>query len=1703
MHGKKNHTIYELLRSRAEHEPEAVSICTSGRRALTYRGLLSQVDSVVRSLVDVGVQANDRIAMVLPNGPETAVAFLGVAGAAVCAPLNPAYSRSEFEFYLSELNPKALLVQSGICSAATEIAEKYGISVMEVLPNAEKAAGTLALRTNERWITLRTESAKADDVALLLHTSGTTSRAKLVPLTHANLLASAGSIAATLKLTEADRCLNVMPLFHIHGLVGALLSSVIAGASVICTSGFDAEKFSPWLARLAPTWYTAVPTMHQAVLSGAQANPKLFNNHSLRFIRSSSSALPARVLQGLEELFHVPVIEAYGMTEAAHQIASNPLPPEQRKVGSVGLAGGPEISVMDESGNRLSSGEVGEIVIKGANVTLGYLNSAESNHESFAGEWFRTGDQGYIDGDGYLFITGRLKEMINRGGEKIAPREVEDVILHHPAVAQAIVFAMPHETLGQDVAAAVVVRKNATVTERELQRFIADQLAEFKVPRSVLFVDEIPTSATGKPQRVELAEKFAARISEERCQGFQAPRTRTEKALAAIWSQILGIERIGINDDFFHLGGDSIRAMQIVSRVRDVMQTELSIRSVFQTPTVAGLAQCIERSSPSNNSFCGSSAHLSTGNEPMPLSFAQQRLWFLEQLEPGIPVYNRPVVLRLTGKLNIEVLDRCLNEVIRRHESLRSSFPAIDGEPCLVISPNMTLLLPIVDLTSFSVNEREAEALRRAACESCQPFDLAAGPLLKARLFHLDVEKHLLLWLTHHIVSDGWSDGLLLGEITELYRAFVDGRVSPLADLPVQYSDYVLWQRSRSEEKWFAQDLNYWREQLKDAPPLLNLPTDRERPVVQTYRGARQFFSLPLGLTEALKELSRGEDVTLFMTLVAAFAVLLYRYTGQNDVSIGVPVSGRGRVETEDVIGVFVNTVVLRTEMSDDLTVSALLRQTREVAIAAYAHQDLPFEKVVEVMRPDRDLSRAPLFQVMFQLRNLPKRGVNVPGLEVESISLDIGVSKFDLSLEITDDSKGLECRFEYNNDLFDTATILRMQHHFRNLLENFVGHSDQRISELTFLTEMERHQLLVKWNNTKKDYADNSCVHQLFEAHAERIPNAIAVVFEDQSFTYQELNHRANQLAHHLRKLGVGPESLVGICMEPSLNMVVGLLGVLKAGGAYVPLDPAYPKERLALMLQDSQMSVLVSQQQVAVSLPEHSARVVCLDRDWSKISRESEKKPDGFDTLSENLAYAIFTSGSTGRPKGVAVAHRAVINVLTHMREQLGLSNLDTLPHVASLSFDISALEIFLPLITGASVAVVRREAAADGSQLMKTLSDSGATVMHATPATWRLLLEAGWRGSDQLTILCGGEALQYELADQLSTRSSSVWNLYGPTETTIYSSSALYRRDFSGRTSTVPIGQPIGNTQIYLLDSRLQPVPVSVTGELYIGGAGLARGYLNRPEVTAEKFIPDPFSSEPGARLYKSGDLARYMPDGKIKYLGRVDHQVKIRGYRIECGEIESALGQHPAVRESVVVAREGSRGDSLSSFGTFERLVAYVVAAQTSVPSTNELRDFLKQKLPDYMLPSVFVLLDALPLTPNGKVDRRVLPIPDQRRPELETFFVAPRTEVEEILARIWTDVLNLEKVGIHDNFFDLGGHSLLATQVLSRVRSVFRMELSLRTLFDHRTVHELAKTITKLRGESVISEEISETLSAIESLSEEETVGSLVKERFAG
>lgn len=1016
---------------------------------------------------------------------------------------------------------------------------------------------------------------------------------------------------------------------------------------------------------------------------------------------------------------------------------------------------------------------------------------------------------------------------------------------------------------------------------------------------------------------------------------------------------------------------------------------------------------------------------------PALLSFTQQRVWFMEQLAPDSAAYNMPTALRLSGPLHREALVRSLTRIVARHSSLRTRFlPGKDGEPVQMIGP-APARFPLCeeDLTHLPEPKRWPAAELSFAAEALRPFDLTADLLLRCRLLKLGDEEHLFIFTLHHIAADGWSGGIFMSELSRLYEAGLVGREADLAPLSVEYIDYARWQRERLQGAAMERQLRYWTRQLSGSLPVLELPADRPRPALPSYRGAHRQRDLPKALSDGLKALGRQEGASLFMILLAAFNTLLHRYSRQEDLIIGTTVANRGRTEVEQLIGFFANTLVLRTDMSGNPTFRELIRRAKEVALGAFEYQEMPFERLVEVLQPDRNLSHSPIFQVMFILHNTPMEPPALAGMTAHQVFLREGTAKVDLWLSLAERPTGLLANMEYSTDLFEAETIDRMLAHFETLLAQIVANPDSRIADLDLLPPGERHLVLEAFNQTDAPYPNAASIHALIEAQAERTPLRPALRFAGESLSYAELNRRANRLAHWLRSRGVGPDDLVGICMERSEAMVIAMLATLKAGGAYVPLDPAYPAERIAFMQADAGLKLLLTD-----PLPDLAG--------YPETNPEAASGPD-------NLAYVIYTSGSTGKPKGVQLEHRSVVNFLNAMAREPGITADDVLVAVTSISFDIAGLELWLPLTQGAQVVLASREAAADGAALASLLQRSGATVLQATPATWRLLLEAGWEPGPALKMLVGGEALPRELANRLSA-GGELWNLYGPTETTIWSTCCRV----SPGEGPVTIGRPIANTQIYILDAGLRPAPVGVPGELYIGGDGLARGYLNRPELTAERFVASPL--KPGARIYRTGDLARWLPDGTIGFLGRVDHQVKIRGFRIELGEIETALGAHTQVKQAVVVAREEGAGE--------KRLVAYLVPDPAQPPTALELRAFLKESLPDYMIPTAFVALEAMPLTPNGKVDRKALPAPEAGALVSGEAYVAPRGPIEAALARIWAEVLGLERVGIHDSFFALGGHSLLGIRLLSRVRETFSVNLPLRVLFETPTIAELALAV---------------------------------------
>ncbi|MDZ8023961.1 MAG: amino acid adenylation domain-containing protein [Nostoc sp. DedQUE11] len=1359
-----------------------------------------------------------------------------------------------------------------------------------------------------------------------------------------------------------------------------------------------------------------------------------------------------------------------------------------------------------ETLNSCQSDEIGEIWVSGPSVGQGYWNRLQETEETFGaylsdtgkGPFLRTGDLGFLDNQ-ELFITGRAKDLIIIRGRNIYPQDIELTAQRSHASLRSGANAAFTVEVHQEERLVVVqelefrAKPNLEEVTSAIRQAITEE-HEVQVYGVVLIKPgSIPKTSSGKIQRRATRAQFennqlnvvASNIlkiteiirKETRLHRSQllplSPRecqSVLETYLIELLAGVLSIAADDINsqEPLTTLGLDSLKVFELKNKLELDLEIEVSLADFFEGMSTRSLvtkllAQMATQAIPSI-SFTQEEKNTSIH----PLSFAQQGLWFINQLTPNTPTYNIPIIISFKGCVNLTALQDSLNEIIRRHEALRTSFKLVDGQPVQFINQAVPLILDVEDLRSLSDSDCIQQAKRLAREFAQQPFDLSAQSLVRAKILHLNDKNYQLLVTLHHIIADGWSISLLIKELAALYEAFSLGK-SPLPELPIQYGDFANWQRKSLDGERIQRLLNYWKQKLSGELTVLQLPTDRPRSPVQTFNGAQAKLVFSQTLTKELKNLSRQQGVTLFMTLLAGFKTLLYRYTGQTDILVGSPIASRNRAEIQSLIGFFVNVLVMRTDLSGDLSFEDLLARVKSTALEAYTHQDLPFEKLVEELKPSRDLSYNPLFQVMFVLQNVPK-----PNLSLSNVSITYeegynGTSKFDLTVFMEDSEGGLIATCEYNTNLFNADTINRMLEHFETLLESIVSDPKQNIADLQLLTPSEIRQLLVEWNNTKTDYPRDKCIHQLFEEQVEKTPNAIAVVFENQQLTYRELNNRANQLAHYLKKLGVKPEVLVGICIERSLLMVVAVLGILKAGGAYLPLDPAHPKERLAFILEDTNSPVLLTQESLIEKLPTDDIKVICLDSHWQKIAQEFSENPV-CKTDVANLAYVIYTSGSTGKPKGTLIPHQGLLNYLSWCTQaytvELGKG---TTVH-SSLAFDLTITSLFSPLLVGRQVELIPENHSIEslGNALRQ---ESNLSLVKITPA--ELLLLSGQLSSTEVAgitraFIIGGE--------NLLTESISFWkkfapntmlvNEYGPTETVV--GCCIYRVPKDEiESSSVPIGQPIANTQLYVLDEYHQPVPIGVPGELYIGGAGLARGYLNRPELTAVKFIPHPFSNEPGARLYKTGDLARYRADGNLEFLGRIDHQVKVRGYRIELGEIEGLLGQHPKVQEAVVLMREDIPKN--------QRLVAYFVANSETAPTTAELRNFLKEQLPEYMLPSVFVELKALPLTTNGKVDRRALPIPDGDRPELEEVYVAPRSEMEQAIAKVWQEVLQLENVGINDNFFDLGGHSLLIVQVNNQLRTIFKQDIPVVTMFQNPTIHSLARYLSQTIDEKPVFE----------------------------
>jgi len=1680
-------SVIAAFEKQAENNSAAIAVLREND-TLSYGELNQRANRLARYIKQFALGPNSLIGIYLDRSFEMVVAILAVlkAGAAY-VPIDPNYPADRVAFVIKDAGLSLMLTNRRCVDKLLECATK--VICLET-------AWEKILRESDENLDDRP---RKDDLAYVIYTSGSTGNPKGVEISHGALANFSFWAIGAYQLTSSDRVLQFASV-GFDTAIEEIFPTLLRGASLVLRTEQSIASIQKFVEYCHDCEVSVVdlPTSywHEVTRSLCLENMRL--PESIRLVIIGGEAASPRSLAEWQQLGHqrCRLVNTYGPTEATVVATACDLTvvdettttfapvPIGRPIANV------RVYVLDRRLEPVPIGVAGELFIAGAGLAAGYRNNRALTARNFITKSFgdRSEERLYLTGDivryrddGQLEFLGRSDDQVKIMGYRVEPREIENALAQYPGVKETIATTFSSGNDDRRIVAYVVTQEGAKLSTDELRVYLLGKLPAYMIPSVIVFVEALPRSTNGKIDRKALPHPESSMTTERAVAAIA--RSPVEQILAEIWCDILPDAQIDLQKSFFELGGHSLSATQVMSRLRERFRVDLPLRAIFETPTIAGLANRIQLAlQASHGAIEPPPITRADRSRELPVSFSQARMWFMNKIAPESPAYNLGVALQVVGPLNRSALTHSVNEIVRRHEAIRTVFPSVDGQPRQVVNDWIHLSLREIDLQYLPRDQRSTTAKILVSEESRKPFNLERDLLMRVLLIQLGGEEHVLALNMHHIASDQWSMGIIARELAHLYNSFCSGSYPQLKPVTLQYADFAVWQRQWLTSEVLHQQLAYWKEQLKGLQPL-SLRMDRPRPPVRSFNGAFVTYDIPTDLVDRLKASGAQGAATLYMVFLTAFKVLLCRYSGQTDIVVGSPIANRNWLAVESIVGTFVNTLVLRTDLSGDPTFRELLTRIRDVTIDAFARQETPFEKLVEELQPQRDPSQSPLVQVLFNFQNAPLGDVGLHGLTWTPFEFELGASQFDLCLAV-DPNVLNKIVLVYNPDLFDENRAARMLEHYTNLLEAFATDPDARIGQVDFLSQLEKSLLYKQSARIQANCPMYLRMHELFEAQVERSPHAVAVTSEGEQLTYQELNERANRLAHYLCGLGLCAETPVGVYMVRSVEMVVTLLGILKTGGAYVPLDPDYPVSRLAMMMEDSATTMILTQEKLRHRMLTKKARVVLIDQDWPDIARESAENLDRAGN-SDDLAYVIFTSGSTGRPKGVEVTHKALVNFLVSMAKEPGIESSDIMLSVTPLAFDISALEIFLPLTVGAQVTLLPQGIAADGRLLKERLDASNATVMQATPMTWRMLIEAGWEGKSDLRILCGGEALPQDLARGLLARGAAVFNMYGPTETTIWST--VWKVATEG--GRIAIGCPIANTSVYVLDANLLPTPIGVEGEFYIGGDGLARGYLNQAELTAEKFIPDPFSGDPGARMYRTGDLAQCMPDGNIEVLGRTDHQVKIRGFRIELGEIEAVLGQHPTVQKSVVVARDDSPGD--------RRLIAYVVGIPGSTLSSQELRKHVQQKLPEFMVPTRIMMLDSLPLTANGKLDRKALPEPETSRPELEEAYVAPQTVAEEVLVKIWSAVLKVDDVGVHDNFFDLGGHSLLATQLISRVRNHFHMEIPLRMLFEYPTVAAMAGQLMEAKEGSATQLDLVRCLAEIETMSNEEA------EQFVG
>ena len=1642
--------LHELFTEQVKVRGKKVAIRTNSK-TISYQELYQKSVQIGDELRNKGAKPNQLVAIIMHKGWEQVVASLGVqfSGAAYL-PIDASLPQQRI-LQLLEIGEANIVVSLSYILEELSLGGLIQTLVLDKIKYRNKAEIKDIAYQN------------SNDLAYVIFTSGSTGEPKGVMIDHQGAVNTILDINSRFDITEKDSCFAISSLsfdlsvYDVFGMLSAGGTIVIPEPS----EQKDPDAWGRYIEQENVTIWNSVPALMQMLVEYNGGNKKC---SSLRKALLSGDWIPVDLPDRIRELCSdVEVISLGGATEAS--IWSIYYPIRQVHPGWKSIPYGKPLSnqslyVLKQDLTASPLWVPGNLYIGGKGLALGYWRDEEKTASSFiihpeTGErLYKTGDMGRYLPDGNIEFLGREDSQVKIGGFRVELGEIESVLNRQKEVSTSAVLTKEDKAGNKQLVAYVVSPKDNGKKDglniEKLREELSKILPYYMVPSLFVRLESMPLTPNGKVDKKALPEPEG---NFELINEYVAPETEIEKKLTSIWQELLGVEKIGIQDNFFELGGHSILVTQVISKIRTEFNNELPLNTLFESTTIQTLSKRINADRLNEGHLKPIPAIIRKGD--IPLSFAQERLWFIDQYEHNAS-YNMPLAAKLFGGLSISVLEKALTTIINRHEVLRTNFVTTNNGPKQVIQESASSNLEIVDLSHLSKEAANKQILDSINKESQKTFDLAKDSLIRFILYTVNEEEFVLFINHHHIITDGWSFSILINEITQIYEAYSNGKPSPLTDLPIQYADYAIWQRAYLEGERLQKQATYWKGKLEGVA-ILELPTDKPRPKEQTFNGNTVCIHLNKCITNKLNLLSQGNNATLFMTLLSIFKILLNKYAGQSDICVGSPITNRTREEVEGLIGVFVNTLAIRSDVDTELRFNEFLGRIRAITLEAYDNQDIPFEKVVDIVQPERNLVYSPLFQVMMVLQNNPRGELKISRLQYEDVAIERFVSRFDITLGLTEMADGLYGSIEYNTDLFDRATIERLGKHFIVLVEQVIENPGTQIKDLEILTPEEKHQLLVEWNATEVDYPRGKCIHHLFEDQVAKTPDNVAIVFETSQLTYSELNEKSNQLAHYLQERGVKPETLVGICVDRSLEMIIGLLGILKAGGAYVPIDPAYPEDRISYMLEDAGCGIVLTQEHIG--LVQAGTEVIYLDSDWDNIGNSPTSNVIS-GVKSDNLAYVIYTSGSTGKPKGTIINHSSVQNLIQWHNREFRVSEKSKSTQLANIAFDASVWEIWPYLTCGSSLYLVKKEYLTDTKRIIEYLNVNSISHSFIPTAIAESILSQNWVKNTSLNyVLIGGDRFKGNNLN-IDNCKFKLINNYGPTENTVVSTSC----EINDSKLFSSIGKPIDNTKVYILDNNLNLTPIGIAGELCISGDGLARGYLNQPELTAEQFIKNPFSDDPQSRLYKTGDLARYLPDGNIEFLGRLDDQVKIRGFRIELGEIESVLNTQEGVNTSVVLAKEVSDGN--------KQLVAYIVPSRDTENDASlnirELREELSKTLPDYMVPSLFVRLDAMPLTSNGKVDKKALPEPEGNL-EMTNEYVAASTEIEKKLVDIWQELLGVERVGIHDNFFELGGHSLVATQVASKIRTDLNIELPLKTLITSPTVAQLFRKITSINA----------------------------------